>query len=233
MTTLRTPTFKGKKAMTILSWLALAFVLLKSALSISFSSAFIYGPVETGLIEEILYAIVPCMLIALYITQYYGKRQAFFLLPIAFVLLAFGSIRYIVFERLIHSVRMTYYMDWVYLVSAILWIEVALVTLMKRYNRTSIIMAVLGGLASETWVVIQIGISLIWHTHSYWHDIMGMVSVFGNLCLYAALVIFALMAVTKVSAEEEELKTLQAQLASGKITEEEYQAKRADIIRRL
>lgn len=217
MNELRIPNFKGKMVVIILSWIALVC---------SIAEGFLY-PLEGDAIWSILISILPCALIALYITFCHKKGKAAFLLPIAFVLLAYCVWIRIDFSSLVDCIEredtdMIPYL--LYLASAVLWVLAAVFTSIKRYERTFILMAVFGELVGEILFLLMM---------RYYGSFEIAVDVLGNLCLFVALIIFALKAITKVSVEEHELKTLQARFANGKITEEEYQAKRADVIRRL
>lgn len=224
MNALRTPTFKGKKAVIILSWLALVFTVLSRVFAwihiYRWNMGYYYYDAmdfATSLIKDLLFVIAPYILFALYITLFHKKGKTVFLLSIIFGLLAIDAMLYI-------------YMNWIYLASAVLWLIVAIVILIRQYNKVLMMAAVVGGLAVESWSIWNAVINLRW---GYGIAIINISGIIGALCLYAALIIFALMAITKVTTEEQELKSLQDQLARGQITNEEYQAKRADIISRL
>lgn len=195
---------------------------------------------------SLLLSIAPFVLFVLYIFKYHNKLKATVLVPIIFGVLAFE----ILFNFLTGSSRFYYGMIFaliqlLVLVACIL----ALISALKGFNKKIyVIIAMSVCLLFEALTLVSVFSMMDWYIEDsmYLYIFTSPLSIIGSISFYVALLLFAtknrIPAIIAVSAKkknaesinpEQALRVLKDKLDFGMITEEEYQAQRAEIISKL
>lgn len=200
---------------------------------------------------SLLLTIVPTILLVLYIFKFHSKLKATVLVPIIFGIFGLNTIFNFLFGNGYYGYFLPYgiyrILDLAILVCSVL----AVISALKGFNKKIfIIIAMSVCLLNEA--LSLIGVFSIMHYYiedsSYLYLFTSPMSIIGSITLYVALLLFALknkipsvLALSpqkeKARAEkmnpEQALKLLKDKLDLDMITEEEYQAQRAEIISKL
>ena len=199
----------------------------------------------------LLLDLAPCVLLLLYIMKFHGQYKGTVLYPIVCGLIAgyplLSTIWNVVYVR-------GYGLDWSdILISLAIIVPFTLLTInaTKGLNKkVYTIVATSIGLVLQLIPVIDIFHYMNWYIEQemYLYLFTNSMSIIGTAALYIALLLFGLNnripALVSLSPEKERQKTekmtpeqslrfLKDKLDLGMITEEEYQAQRADIISKL
>lgn len=196
----------------------------------------------------LLLDLAPCVLLLLYIMKFHGQYKGTVLYPIVCGLIAGYPLLYTIWN----VVR--YGLYWLYiLISLPIIVPFTLLTInaTKGLNKkVYTIVATSIGLVLQLLFVISIFNSMDWYIEyeMYLYLFTNLMGIIGTAALYIALLLFGLNnripALVSLSPEKERQKTekmtpeqslrfLKDKLDLGMITEEEYQAQRADIISKL
>lgn len=205
----------------------------------------VFSVPDIGDIVYLLLSIAPVILFALYIFRYYSKGKATIIVPIVFGLLAVESIVQCFFYNVIIAQL---------LLACLLLVApctLALISALKGlYKKRYVIIAMSIGLLLE---VIEL-MNFFSSSHYYIEKSMWMylfvipMRIFGTSAFCIAMLLFALknripyllaLSPEKEKAKvgkmrpEQALELLNYKLEANMITEEDYQAQRADIISKL
>lgn len=200
-----------------------------------------------GLISLLL-TIAPIILLVLYIFKFHSKLKATVLVPIIFGIFGLNTIFNFWFGYGYHG----YFLFYCILNLAIIVCSVlAVISALKGFNKKIfIIIAMAVCLLYEALSFISVFSSMYYDIEKsrYLYLFTSPMSIIGSITLYVALLLFALKnkipSVLALSPEKEKaraekmnpeqaLKLLKDKLDLDMITEEEYQAQRADIISKL
>lgn len=190
-------------------------------------------------------SVAPVILFAIYIFKFYRQFQADVAIPISLGLIAFKPIYYLINNLILgygFSSMLDILVDFIVVVSFTL----ATISSLKGFSKKIyIIIAVVCGVLSELVSLI----SFIGYIARYIEDGLYLylftwpLAIIGSIALYMALLFFSLNNKMPVAIKKEKntekmnpeqaLRVLKDKLDFGTITEEEYQAKRAEIISKL
>lgn len=227
-------TLSYKTPVLLLSIISLVFTVLGcitdflyynsfSRFTISFFSVFI-------LISFLLY-IAPCVLFLLYIIKFYNEFKATVIVSVIFGLIAVTPL-FLGFGSLLFDILI------------IVTFTLAAISALKGFSKKIfLIIAIVAGLFVE----FMKAINIIWYIkYDLFYFFNHFSYIIGTTTFYIALLLFGLKnripALLSTSPEkkpsgkadpEQALRLLKDKLDFGMITEEEYQAQRAEIIRKL
>lgn len=191
--------------------------------------------------------IAPCVLFLLYIIKFYNDFKATFIIPLIFGLIAVTPLTYyirdIIFKYNIFLGNLHY--DIFIIVTFVL----AAISALKGFSKKIfLIIAITTGLIVEFLVTINLFKTISWYIENglYYSIFTRSSYIIGTTTFYIALLLFGLKnripALLSTSPKkepsgkadpEQALMLLKDKLDFGMITEEEYQAQRAEIIRKL
>ncbi len=213
-------------------------------------------------ILSFILGLAPVVLLVIYLFKFHSKLKATVLIPIIFsifVLCAIDDVLYLSLHMDISTVYFTYYISFLpYGINCILPMAglvcsiLAVISALKGFNKKIfIIISMSLLLLCETLISFEIFIydieALIEHS-LYLYILTTPLHSIGRISLYITLLLFGLKskipAILSVSPEkgkakadkmnpEQALKNLKDKLDLGIITEEKYQAQRAEIISKL
>lgn len=192
------------------------------------------------IVLRLLLILAPIILLMLYIFKFHGKLKATVLVPIIF---GFNTIRFLFVYG--------YYGRYLLLELVILvCVMLAVISALKGFSKkVFLIISMVICLLGDTLSLISAFVNMNHYIEEsmYLYIFMGPLSVIGEIMFHTALLIFGLKnripaiisprkkVKTKAGKmnPEQALKLLKKELEQGLITEEEYQAKRAEIISKL
>lgn len=197
----------------------------------------------------LLLDLAPCVLLLLYIMKFHGQYKGTVLYPIVCGLIA----GYPLLSTILNVVRGygLYWQDILISLAIIVPFTLLTINATKGLNKkVYTIVATSIGLVLQLLYVISIFNSMDWYIEyeMYLYLFTNPMGIIGTAALYIALLLFGLNnripALVSLSPEKERQKTekmtpeqslrfLKDKLDLGMITEEEYQAQRADIISKL
>ncbi|MBQ4328019.1 MAG: SHOCT domain-containing protein [Clostridia bacterium] len=202
---------------------------------------------------NLLLGIAPCILLVLYILKFHKAFKATILVPVIFGSIAFESVLGI-FDQYVHSGMYGAPLNFSVLLTdmaIIVAFGLATFSALKGFPKKILPIIAIGvGFLTEVLSLFDFLRSIEWYLESnmYLYLFTYPISILGAIAFYAALLLFVLKnripAIISVLPKKEKktsekknpeqaLKVLRDKLYSGKITEEEYQAKRAEIINNL
>lgn len=202
-----------------------------------------------GLISFLL-EIAPPVLLVVYLTKFHKKLRATNIVPVIFGLTAIDKL-FTILKSLADYGYLGIFGLIYFILDIVLMIFFTIVmldALKGMKNKKLIIIAMLIGVAGEIPNILMFFYALIWYIseHVYVAIFTGAMSILGYIGLYISLLLFGVKNeipacgmgsfVTRVVGRispEQSLKLLKVKLKFGMITEEEYQAQRAEIISKL
>ena len=197
----------------------------------------------------LLLDLAPCVLLLLYIMKFHGQYKGTVLYPIVCGLIAGYPLLSTIWNVVCgYSLN---YLDILISLAIIVPFTLLTINATKGLNKkVYTIVATSIGLVLQLLSVISIINAMVWYIEEemYLYLFTNPMGIIGTAALYIALLLFGLNnripALVSLSPEKERQKTekmtpeqslrfLKDKLDLGMITEEEYQAQRADIIRKL
>lgn len=207
---------------------------------------------------SLLLSIVPLVLFVLYIFKCHGKLKATVLVPIIFGVLAFEILFGILFKILLGAYDGRSLALMLNLILDLIWLlglVVCIISALKGFDKKIYVIIVISVcLLFEALPIVSV--FSLWH-HSYMNlsllrysymklSLSMLLRIIGYVSFYVALLLFvtnnwipAIIAVSEKKNDsesinpEQALRALKDKLDFGMITEEEYQAQRAEIISKL
>lgn len=198
---------------------------------------------------SLLIRIAPYVLLVIYLLKFHNKTKATILVPITFGLIAFTSIYHFI-KSFIYGYDI-YFRTLIFDIAIIIAFTLATINALKGFTKVVyLIIAIVVGLHVEFISIINIlqSIDVYLEQGLYLYLFTWLIGNFGTIIFYIALLLFGLnnripsiLSVPpekeKKNAEktnpEEALKLLKEKVELGLITDDEYQAQRADIISKL
>lgn len=225
-------TLSYKVPILLLSIISLVFTVLCyiAYFKYDFSSVF-------DLISLILY-ITPCVLFLLYIIKFYNEFKATVIVPLIFGLIAVSPLFYCIID-MIYKYNI-YFISLLFDILIIVTFTLAAISALKGFSKKIfLIIAIVAGLFVEC-------VSFLGFLNIIFFHPTRFSNLLGTITFYIALLLFGLNnripALLSTSPEkepsgkadpEQALRLLKDKLDFGMITEEEYQAQRAEIISKL
>ena len=251
-------TIKSQLPITILSVIALVCITLSE---INYFVSYTYHYVDDEWVEacvvrlptlslfEILFLLadlVPCVLFTLFVFKYHKKHKAKIFMPIIFGAFVFSPLLSIV-ESAVYC--FTYDAMWyiIYLAQFIVF-SLATISVLSGFSKKFFpLIALAVGLVLELFYLINFLNAVTWYIEvsRYLYLFTHLIGIIGFTSLFISLIIFILnnkvpAVFSKIENDkfndmdyEQALIVLKSKLDSGMITEEEYQAQRAEIISKL
>lgn len=251
-------TLKYKKLILLLSIISLIFTVLGCTTyfldyighfrnnDILYELAF-HFPSVFELISFLLY-IAPCVLFLLYIIKFYNELKAAAIIPLIFGLIAVTPLTFYIREIILYKHNI-YLGNLRYDIPIIVTFSLAAISALKGFSKKIfLIIAIMAGLIVEFAVTINMFKNISWFIENglYYSIFTRSSYIIGTITFYIALLLFDLNnripALLSMSPEKESsgktdpeqaLRLLKDKLDFGMITEEEYQAQRAEIISKL
>jgi len=199
------------------------------------------------LLHFIIY-LAPFVLFVIYILNFHNNYKATICVPITFGLIAF----YPIFNTVVYALRdWGTYRDLIFDIPIIITFVLLTISALNGMSKKFfVIIATVCGLLVEAYSIINLFNSIEWYIEAkaYLYLFTWSVGIVGSVLFYVAILLFGLnnripsiIAISpgkeKKNAEkmspEKSLRLLKDKLELGMITEEEYQAQRAEIISKL
>lgn len=198
---------------------------------------------------SLLLSVAPYILFVLYILKFHKEFKATILVPITLGLIAFNYLFYYI-ESAIFGYDI-YFRDLIFDIVIIVAFGLATFGALKGFNKkVFLIIAMVVGLLVEVLSILNIFNAIEWYLEDglYLYLFTWTIGVLGTIAFYIAILLFALKnripAIISTLPEKEKknaekmnpeqaLRVLKDKLDFGMITEEEYQAQRAEIISKL
>lgn len=248
--------FKLKTPIIILSIIALVFRIISSITYFVNYDYIKYGEYELNIsfppfvsLISLIIALAPIVLFLIYIIKFHKDFKATICVPIVFGLIAFAPI-YSIIRNLIIGYGF-YFADLISNLFIIAPFVLATISALKGFSKKSftiIAFSISFLLCVFSIISIFTNISYYLRSELYIYLITSPCSILGTISFYISLFLFAMNnripAVLTPSPEQEKkssekmspeqsLRLLKDKLDFGMITEEEYQAQRAEIISKL
>ncbi len=200
------------------------------------------------LLDFIIY-LAPFVLFVIYILKFHNNYKATICVPITFGLVAF----YPIFYTVVYALRGwgIYFRDLIFDIPIIITFALLTISALKGMSKkVFVIIATVCGLLVEAYSIINLFNSIEWYIEDevYLYLFTWPVGIVGAILFYVAILLFGLNnripSIIAISPEKEKknaekmspeqsLRLLKDKLELGMITEEEYQAQRAEIISKL
>lgn len=200
---------------------------------------------------SLLLTIAPIILFVLYLFKFHSKLKATVLVPIIFGIFGLNAIFNLLFGYRYYRFVVHYGIYRILVLAILVCSVLAVISALKGFNKKIfIIIAMAVCLLYEALSLIDFFSIMYYYIEEsiYLYLFTSPMSIIGSITLYVALLLFALKnkipSVLALSPEKERaraekmnpeqaLKLLKYKLDLGMITEEEYQAQRAEIISKL
>lgn len=254
----KSKTLKCKTPITILSLISLVCILLSC---ITYFVTSIGDYVDDELVYEsivrfptlfgilfLLADIVPCILLVLYILKFHKEFKAKIFMPIIFGAFVFSGLLIIV-ESIVY--QFSYGISYIIYLAQIITFSLATISALKGFSKKLFpVIALCVGLVTEAYNLLNFFNAITWYVEysRFLYLFTRPMGIIGFVSLFIALLLFVLnnkiLPILTVSPEKEKknaekmnpeqaLRLLKDKLDLGMITEEEYQAQRAEIISKL
>lgn len=244
--------FKLKTPIIILSIVALVFRIINSITYFVYYDYTKYGEYEINAVFQsfvslisLIIELAPIVLFLVYIFKFHKDFKAAICVPIVFGLIAFNPI-----YNIIGNLIMGYGFYFEYLISSLLSsapFVLAIISALKGFSKKSLTIIAF----SVSFIICVLSIISMFSNIGYYLSnelyitlIYSLCGILGTISFYISLFLFAmnnriptLLELKNVNPKkmspEQSLKLIKERLDCGIISEEEYQAQRADIISKL
>lgn len=241
----KSKTFNYKTPITILSLFALVGAVL------SFVTDFIYLCYMNYLGVQLLLtlfnwlvSIVPCILLALYALKFHKENNAKIFMSIIFGAFAFYALLRIVEGFVFYFYSYTIIAYIIYIAQFVAFLFATISALKNFSNKISPIIALCVGLVTQAYYLLEFLMNItVYIRYAPLYLLIIPMEIIVSVALYIALLLFVLNNNTsaddnkekdiRLMTPEQAIRYLNGKVALGEITEEEYQAKRAEIISKL
>ena len=232
---------------TVLGCFSYSFSLRRYGNELIHKYKFTFDCPNFGEIFFLLLELIPVILFVIYILKFNNKQKSTFIIPIVFSIIPFKHLFSISF---FFNLRYDYFLFLPFPIKCIVLIAGILATIsaIKGFNKKVFIVIAMSALfLLDAFAVLRIILDLgaLFEHHNYFLFFKLLVNIIGIIASHASLLLFALKnKIPSLSPQREKvklekmgpekaLKYLKEKLELGTITEEEYQAQRAEIISKL